>query len=1002
MIIILALITAVLIAFRLWARITAMDAAIFDLKLRVQTLEQEQTSRESPPEAAKARRPPAPIVSTLPVPPPKAPQPVVPQPAPRQADEPSPLPRQPQPVVTLEPPASVAPASVDWGASLAQLHSDVTGEAFETRFAARWLLYVGVMAIVIGIAYFEKLAIDNQWISATTRVIQGAGVGLLLVAGGLQFVRRGYRLYGQIVSGCGVAILYVSTYAAFNFYRLISQPAAFALMLAVTTLATWLANRQRSQALALVAVCGGFATPFLLPASSDAQAALFTYDAILIAGTMLLARRRDWPTLNVVSYAFTVMTTVAWATRFYTSDKYLTTEVFLTIFCAMFLYILHEIRDSHHPLARHERAILWTAPLLYYVVSIFNLWAHGTALLVYLGVLAAAGVIAGSRTQPWIRLAFWAATAVPLLLWSEAHALRAWLVPGLIAWGVVWILNLAGLFAATVAKGRRFQPADIAVLHCNGLAAFAGAYMLVEALELGAGGTLAAALAAVNGAIGVLILTRQRDEALHFAALAFTLLTIGAALQFEGIGLTSAWAAEGAVVAWLGLRERRRWLRAGGLFLFSIAIARLAVLQFSTPPAGHLLLVNSRALCALFVIVLTYALTLAHRHAGESEHHTATGIGLVTAKLLILMLAASEVIAHWTIHVPPPFEPAAQVITASFIVGAVIIVLGLRRRQEWMRAVGGATIALAGLGLLAIQLEPAPAAYVSILNNRAAAGWLAVVLLCTLAAVHRRLGDHLPQLPANVAVLMTSASLLMLSLLTSEIEAFWSARGAAASWSIAREGLHTIAWAGVGGFLVWLGLSNSVWWSRAIGVCLLAVAVVRLLALQSAGAEPAYIVVANARVLASLVLIALLYGLAAAYRGAGEIFEGRSAPSMILWLAGNVLTLTLFTSEITAYWQVRDVHAASLAADSHFAREMMLSMTWAIYATVLVVIGLKKRYAPIRYFAMTLFVVTIVKVAAIDLAELDRIYRVLSVIGLGVMLLLTSYLYQRISPHVSR
>ena len=96
---------------------------------------------------------------------------------------------------------------------------------------------MGVAAIVVGVAYFEKLAIDNQWISATTRVIQGGVAGLLLVAGGLQFVRKGYRLYGQIVSGCGVAILYVSTYAAFNFYQLIAQPIAFALMLAVTMLA---------------------------------------------------------------------------------------------------------------------------------------------------------------------------------------------------------------------------------------------------------------------------------------------------------------------------------------------------------------------------------------------------------------------------------------------------------------------------------------------------------------------------------------------------------------------------------------------------------------------------------------------------------------------------------------------------------------------------------------------------------------------------------------------
>jgi len=51
--------------------------------------------------------------------------------------------------------------------------------------------------------------------------------------------------------------------------------------------------------------------------------------------------------------------------------------------------------------------------------------------------------------------------------------------------------------------------------------------------------------------------------------------------------------------------------------------------------------------------------------------------------------------------------------------------------------------------------------------------------------------------------------------------------------------------------------------------------------------------------------------------------------------------------------------------------------------------------ASIRYFAMVVFAVTTAKVFFVDLAELDRIYRVMSVIGLGILLLLTSWLYQR-------
>jgi uncharacterized membrane protein len=108
--------------------------------------------------------------------------------------------------------------------------------------------------------------------------------------------------------------------------------------------------------------------------------------------------------------------------------------------------------------------------------------------------------------------------------------------------------------------------------------------------------------------------------------------------------------------------------------------------------------------------------------------------------------------------------------------------------------------------------------------------------------------------------------------------------------------------------------------------------------------------------------------------------------------------VTLLTSEITAFWHVRDLGhrvAASAASTNHFARELMLSITWAVYATGLIMAGIRRNYAPIRYFAIALFAVTIVKVFGFDMAELDRIYRVSSIIVLGVLLLATSYLYNR-------
>ena len=75
----------------------------------------------------------------------------------------------------------------------------------------------------------------------------------------------------------------MSIYSALHFYRLISPAPAFALMAFVTAGAAWLADRQRSQPMATLALIGGFATPILI-GGRGSQVVLFTYIAILIAG----------------------------------------------------------------------------------------------------------------------------------------------------------------------------------------------------------------------------------------------------------------------------------------------------------------------------------------------------------------------------------------------------------------------------------------------------------------------------------------------------------------------------------------------------------------------------------------------------------------------------------------------------------------------------------------------------------------------------------------------
>jgi uncharacterized membrane protein len=76
-------------------------------------------------------------------------------------------------------------------------------------------------------------------------------------------------------------------------------------------------------------------------------------------------------------------------------------------------------------------------------------------------------------------------------------------------------------------------------------------------------------------------------------------------------------------------------------------------------------------------------------------------------------------------------------------------------------------------------------------------------------------------------------------------------------------------------------------------------------------------------------------------------------------------------------------------------RSATLSVLWAIYAFTAMAWGLWRKDAALRLGAILLFSVTALKVLVVDLADLDALYRILSVLVLGATLLIASFLYAR-------
>ena len=76
-------------------------------------------------------------------------------------------------------------------------------------------------------------------------------------------------------------------------------------------------------------------------------------------------------------------------------------------------------------------------------------------------------------------------------------------------------------------------------------------------------------------------------------------------------------------------------------------------------------------------------------------------------------------------------------------------------------------------------------------------------------------------------------------------------------------------------------------------------------------------------------------------------------------------------------------------------RDLAYSLAWAVFAFALLVVGIRRRVASPRYAGLGLLSVTLMKLFFHDLWSLGGLYRIGSLIGLALVLIPVSYLYQR-------
>jgi uncharacterized membrane protein len=207
------------------------------------------------------------------------------------------------------------------------------------------IVRVGLVILFVGLSFLARYAAAAGLFPIELRLalVAAAGAGLLAVG----FNRRVKRPeFGLALQGGGVAVLYLTVFAAARVFDVMPPLAAFGLMVIIAALGCALALLQDSRAMAVMSFAGGFAVPVLLGGESKTPLPLFTYGTVLNLAILYIARWKSWRALNLLGFFASFGIAGLWAAARYAPEHFLICQVFLGLTVA--IYLLTAILYAHN------------------------------------------------------------------------------------------------------------------------------------------------------------------------------------------------------------------------------------------------------------------------------------------------------------------------------------------------------------------------------------------------------------------------------------------------------------------------------------------------------------------------------------------------------------------------------------------------------------------------------------------------------------------------------
>jgi uncharacterized membrane protein len=858
---------------------------------------------------------------------------------------------------------------------------DLSAIDWERWLGVRGAAVLGGVVLALAGLFFFRYSIEHGLIPPWLRIVIGSAVGIGCLFGSERFVRARHAALADALAGAGMVILYGAFWAARSLYALIGPMAAFTGMIATTAAGTALAWRHASLVIALLGLAGGFATPLLLASRIENPIGLFAYLLLLDVGVLVLAIRRRWPLLAIASLVATVLYQLLFVGWQMGPERIALALAILGVFALVFAAAgrMAPAEQRSEYLLTQAGGALFPFGFAFYFAANARLDVSLAAVAVLLVPLAlAAGWVAQQQQRAWVATSAAAGGVAVVAAWTflQPQGPR-------VAWETAAVaVALAGAHHVFVERrGSIAAAASPAAL----LAAFGQGIVLLVAPQQHPGVPLWPWLAGWLALAALLMrhaVRTQRGPLMPAAAFGvaigldrFMALRAGetmGAIAIEGAIAAAIATAIAFQVAAIGLARSslRSWAEhAAGVFAVVFALA------LSTPLVARgldawILLAASLVLGILVALVATrLALGVwllaavgvtAFVHA-SSTFGVATTASVPLLAPLLLQVAAVLLFTAWPLATGRPLVRDRLALYASALAGPAFFpsILRLFEQRFGDAAIGVVPVALGAFSLIAAHR------YQHVLGADA-------------VARRRALVWHL-----GVAIGFASAAIPL------QLDREWI----------------TVAWALEGLGLVWLwgrldhpGLK---WTATAlfVAVTVRLVANPELLDYHPRGGWPVLNWLLYTYLIPAVALLVAATRLAATEVTRARDFERplyvRSLPvaSIVAGVGGLLVIFAWINLAILDAFAQGS--ALRLPSDHQPARDLTQSIAWAVYGLALLAVGVRKSNRALRWASLVLVMATVAKVFLHDLGELRDLYRVASLLGLALSLIIVSLAYQR-------